>query len=1793
MLKRKVFSLFAIIILLYGCSSEKNVNVSSFEPVGEVDRLTKFTVEFDENLAPPEKQNIWMDEEFIEFSPEIIGKFKWTDARTLIFSPDVPLEPIQEYEAKITSKVLFNKNIGIDREEYKFNTPDFDVLKSEFFWNHLQGKDYILGVQANIYFNYEVVPDLLKKYLEVQIAGKEITDYMIVSEQAGKVIAINFGEISQTKKEQDLSIKIKNGLESVIGKKALEEDRDFEYTLPPLKRLAITGVSAGFNGSDGWIDVSTTQMVDLKNISQYVSTDPSVRLTFAVNNNNFRIEGNFEGLNEVEIRVKKGLPGLYGGKLEYDFVQLVSMVNLKPAINYTDKNGKYLMYSGEKNLEVSSVNVKEMELEVIQVFENNLIHFLDNNRWNYFPGNWNPSYYSGNYGRTILEGKINKTNGESKNRIEKTLVNLNDILGGKYKGVYVVRVRSSEQRWIQDSKIVAVTDLGIIAKKWGRGIMVFINNIRNAMPVAGAEIKIISDNNQVIAEGLTDNEGILKIGSLRDEFKDFSPSMVIASKGEDFNYLFLSKTRLETSRYDVGGLTRHSDEFKAFLYSERNIYRPGESMNLSGILRNNRNKLIDKMPVFIKIFSPTGKIFGKYKQTLNEESSFELNIDLPDYSQTGKYIVNLYVGDDNLTGSYSFSIEEFVPDKIRVILNPEKSNYMPGEISKTKIKGEFLFGAPAAGMKYESELMLREVPFRSRKLPKYNFSNYSGNNSFIDKQRVEGILDGEGKGDIIYRLPQNPAKGGIFRAVIFSSVFDLTGRTVNQTAEFKLWPQDYFIGIRSDGYYYGTNSNIALSFAAVDKNDNILKDFKGEIILIKKEWHSVLKKDYSNQYYYVSEVKEVEQWKKNLTLHGETNYSLNVAQSGSYSIRIRKEGDEVYWEKEFYAYGWSSSGDASFAVNKEGRIEIVTDKTSYESGEKAKVLFTTPFDGKMLVSFEREEVIDYRYVDVVNNSAEIEMPMNEDFLPNIYINATLFRPHEGGNNSPILVGHGIKSVKVEKRINRINLEITAEAKMKPEMKHKIKLKAGAEKDIFVTIAAVDEGILQIKDFATPNPYDYMYAKNALGVDSYDLYELLLPEFSAKTSSTGGDGLMAKMKKRQNPVKSKRFKLVSHWSGILKTNASGEAETEFFIPRFNGELRIMAVAYKGERFGAAEKSVKVSDDLIIEPQIPRFLTMGDTLVIPVSLINTSKNKGDVSIDLSVSGPIEILSSGPGNKEIKPGNMETVEFMITATGMGQGKIIFNTDGLGEIKEVIDIGVRPASPFVTETGNGKITAGEKFTLDMKNNFMEGTESGKIVLSKFPAIGLTDQLNTLVKYPYGCIEQTVSKLFPQLYFQELVLAAAPELYRRHNPIYYVKEGIRKIEDMQLYDGSISYWQGGSYSNWWGSVYAAHFLIEAEKAGFSVNSDVIKNLLNYIKKRSGEKEIYTYRYYRNNSEKVVNIARKEIIYGLYVLALSGRAELPLMNYYRSRPHLLSDDMVYLLAGAFRLAGNMDAFNELLPDNFTPEKTARETGRSFDSGMRANALKLNILIENDPDNPQVPVIIKYLTKNLKNCYSTQERAFTYLALGKASKRAAATDMKIDVLVDGEKTATFSGQNLTISDKSLAGAEVVFEPEGTGEVYYYYEMEGIPSQFRTEEADNDLRVRRKYFDYLSGSEITTNQFEQGELIVCKISLYSPSFNVDNIVISDLVPAGFEIENPRLKTSVENDWKIDKPLNVEYMDVRDDRMLLFTSLRAKREVEFIYMLRVVNKGKFILPPVNAEAMYDPEIQSVNGGGIVKIK
>jgi uncharacterized protein YfaS (alpha-2-macroglobulin family) len=1798
-IKKFFVPLIAGTIFLLACN--KNVvSLSYTNARGEVPQLGNLVFRFNQSMVKDSLLNIWDSTDYVSFEPAIRGRFRWESPDQLIFSPAGPLNPATSYKARIKNTVLrfsaYNDINGADK--IVFHTPDLELLDSRISW--IGETPTTASPQLDLYFNYPVIPGEVKERLTVEVDGKQ-SEYTMITASPDQRISLRINGMKAEDKDYPVKVALGKGIRPVSGSNATGEDITSSLTIPSPYVLTIQQVESGHDGMEGRVVVTTSQQLSGESLKSYLKFEPQLGYTVELSETGFVVRSDkFDVEKGYAIAVLKGLRGKIGGVLKEDYHGNVVFGELEANIRFTNSKGIYLSKRGSNNVEVQITNVPKVKLVISRIYENNL---LMSQRYGYYPKETSAGfagYDEGYEGENYQSDYIDVMLGDVVYEKEIDTRSLPKSAGGRllniaqfedrlpdFKGVYHVMIRSLEDYWIRDSRFISLSDIGMITKEGADKIYVFANSIKTAQPVNAVNVSVYSANNQLLGTGSTNSQGVAEILYTKKDFAGFRPAMVIAKTADDFNYLPFNNTRVNTSRFEVGGKRINPTGLDAFVYAERDIYRPGERINFSVVLRDRQWKNPGDIPVKMKFLLPNGKELKSFRKNLNEEGSVEGSVDIHTSAITGGYTLEVYTSNDILLATKNFSVEEFVPDRIRVTTKLDKEALRPGETSKLAINAMNFFGPPAANRKYETEIQVKQKSFAPEKFSDYEFG-LANQNSFFDKLIKEGTTDEQGNASEEYLVPDTYTDKGLLQTNFYTTVFDETGRPVSRVSSADIYTQDIFYGIKHDWFfYYPLNQPVKFQLICVNKDGNAV-NATARIEVIKHEYRTVLTK--SGSYFrYDSQKEDRVLSDTKVTIGNNTVYSFVPRSPGDYELRVYRPGAGSYVSRSFYSYGSWGGNNSSFEVSNEGNIEIELDKESYRSGESVKALFKTPFNGRMLVTVETDHVISYQYLDVANRNASLDLEMGAEHVPNAYITATLIKPHEV-SDIPLTVAHGFQSMIVEEKSRKI--PVTIENKKSARSKTQQFVKVRAAPGAYVTLSAVDNGVLQISGFKTPDPYDYFYQKRALQVTAYDLYPLLFAEVRPTLSSTGGDEELS-MQKRVNPMPAKRVKVVSYWSGIKKANSSGEAQFEFDIPQFSGEVRLMAVAYKGPNFGAGESTMKIADPVVISTSLPRFLSPGDTISVPVTLSNTTEKAARVTASINSSGPVRIVGTSKQELTLTAKSEGKAFFSLIAdAAIGIGNIRVSVEGMNEkFEETTEISVRPPSTLQKVTGQGSIVAGnvQKINIGL-GDFIPSSTNYRLVVSRSPALELGAQLKYLVQYPYGCTEQTISAAFPQLYFGDLADLVTSNNQHKANANTNILEAIRKIKMRQLYNGAVTLWDGEGREDWWTTIYAAHFLLEARKSGFDIDNSLLETMLAYISNRLKNRETITYYFNRTQNKK---IAPKEVAYGLYVLSLAGRTNIPAMNYYKAKPEILALDSRYLLSAAFATAGDKKSFSTMLPASWSGEESVAQTGGSYYSDIRDEAIALNTLIEVDPGNAQIPVMAKHVGDKLKSrtWLSTQERAFSFLALGKLARVANASTATAEIRVNGKTIAKVEGGQWKGDQSTLKNTDIEIVTKGNGRLYYFWEAEGISAGGSYKEEDSYLKVRKRFFDRF-GRPITGSNFRQNDLVIVNITLEkSFSTAVENVVITDLLPAGFEIENPRTKDIPGMDWIKDASTPTS-LDVRDDRIHFFVDATVPKQ-NYYYAVRAVSPGQFHMGPVSADAMYNGEYHSYHGAGVIRVE
>ncbi|MBD2704047.1 alpha-2-macroglobulin family protein [Spirosoma sp. BT702] len=1825
---QRLFLLFGLpLLVLFGCSrlSFNEVAVVSRNFGDEIQQTQNLTFTFNKNIGPANGLDEWDSTQYVRFKPAMRGKFKWAAPNELVFSPAVAFDPATDYRAELTDDLLkesVQKDLKVSGDDITFHTPYLQLASTESWWGRSRENGQPVA-KVRLNFNYPVNSSEVSGKLAATSEDKTLTTQTIQSD-AQSAVTLALTNAPAEKNEQPLAFKIDKGLKvpntAYVSQEAIEENA----TLPSRYQVDVADVVTSYENNQGVVRVITTQELQPGNLAQYYTIQPQVETTAELTENGFIIRGDFNETDTYVLTLTDQIRGVLGTKLNEAITRDLFFGKMPASIQFAAKKALYLSSKGSRNVGLNIVNVPKVQVKIAKVYENNILNYFRTNRYEEYredaSGNWGPSgafSYGNDEQGDLSDVLVNKTVETADLPKVKGVSALNLSLpdqNNNFRGVYLVSVDSKDEAYLQANQLVSLSDIGLVARQTKDEVLVWANSIRTAEPIQGVDVTLVSSNNQSVFTLKTDGSGFVKFEKVGEKAPGFKVAMLTARTDDDFNILFLPDTEVETSRFEVEGKRDNESGFDAFVYGDRDIYRPGETIHFNTVIRSQSWKSVGEIPVLIRILMPNGHEYRALRKTTNAQGAVETDVALDPAAVTGTYTIEVLNANKVLLTSQPVSVEEFIPDRIKVDVMTDRTTYKSGQTLTISATAMNLFGPPAADRSYEIELQLKRKAFAPKGFEEYDFDipNLSADaKDAFPKDLRQGRTNANGQATERFELPALYQDIGMLEGKLFVTVFDENGRPVNRLRRFDVRTQETFFGVRLPDRYVTTNAPIAADLVALDPTGQLRPSATVNVEVIRYDYQTVIEKK-DNQIKYTTRKREKSVYTNTLTCKaGKAGFRYVPTVSGEYEIRTRRPEATNYAATTFYAYGYGSTSASSFDVSQEGQVLMTLDKPVYQTGDKAKVLFKAPFDGKLLVTIERNRVLEYQWLTTSNKSAELSFSVGDEHLPNVYVTATLIRAMDERSgapaNLPLTVAHGFTPLAVQDDDTKIPVTITATTQSRSKTKQTIQVKTA--RNAQVTVAVVDEGILQLKNFKTPDPHGFFYQKRALEVGSHDLYALLYPELSLKSSSSvGGDGY--DLERRVNPLSNGRVRLVALWSGILETGMDGEAEFTVDIPQFSGDLRVMAVAYKDNAFGSANTNMKVADPIVISTGVPRFLTPGDQLELPVNLSNTTKKVATVTAKLNLTGPLLVDSISTKQVTIQPGRESRTTFRISAKqAIGTGAITISVNGLGEtFTEKTDVTVRPAASLQKLTQSGVVAGGKNQAITLAgNNFLPGTSRASMTLSRSPVTQYGRELSYLLGYPHGCIEQTISKAFPQIYFADLTKQLSANTYfvrageSDFNPATNVREAVQKVEGLQVPGGGFTMWPGmitatqdGSsrdYVDDWASAYAVHFLTEAQEAGFAVRSSVLSSAVDYLTTLTSTPATENaYIFDETGGRTVQKVASRTSLYALYVLAGAGKPNRSAMNYYKQNVKLLTQDSRYLLAATYFRLGDTRSYTALLPKRYVDNTTGRQSGGSYASPLRNMALVLDALVDTDKDNLQIPVLARQLSTALRQSayVNTQEAAFAFLALGKLAKQTANSTATATLLSGGKSLGTMSNAFLNVK-RVPVNQPLQLNTQGSGNVYYFAQSEGIPGSGKIAEEDNGLIVRR---EYLTRDGQPATDIRQNDMVVIRVTIETATgLNVENVVVTDLLPAGLEVENPRLTEQRDMDW-IKKPSTPDHLDLRDDRINFYTTATGTPKT-FYYLARAISKGRFVLGPVSADAMYNGEIRSYNGAGTVSIR
>ncbi len=1525
--------------------------------------------------------------------------------------------------------------------------------------------------------------------------------------------------------------------------------------------------------------------------ADYLRISPEVPVEPLISGNQICLGGVAYG-TQYEIRALPGLPSQTGDRLTSEDAFTVTVADRDASVAFRGR-AYVLPRHGAGTVPLSTVNVSEVSVRLLRINDRNLMQQIVTGDLGNGLAGYELERVISTSGQLLWSGRMSVAN--EPNHGVLTGVPVTELLPQTEPGVYILAARNAAPADAEDpddqwgygdvaTQWLVISDLGLTSYVGDGGMDVAVRSLQGAGPVAGTRLTLLARNNTVLGEATSGADGLAHFAEgLAHGTGGNRPGGVLAqTEAGDFTFLDLTEPAFDLTDRGVAGRPEPGP-MDTYLYTERGVYRPGETVELVALLRDDRTRAMAGLPLTIRVVRPDGIEARSESLTDQGGGSYRLSLPLARTAHSGVWTATAYVDPEQPIGSVSFQVEDFVPTRVRMNLTSEAQVLVPGQTAEVQVNAEYLYGAPAIGLSGDASVSMVSDPMPWEEWREFRFG--LAQESF--STRILPIemepTDDQGHSILGVQLPAVPDSSLPLRAEIRASLFDVGGRPINAILR---------LPVRRDGVWIGIRP---LQTGRVEEGEPA----SFEVVALDGEGHRIaaphLNYELIREWYDLQWFSQGGSWSYRLVVRDQGVGAGTVAVAADAPAQIVERVDYGRYRLEItdpetgaatsvrFDSGWWVSPEVSDTPDT---LQVTLDRDHYRAGDTAQLHIEPPFAGPVLVVVASDRVLHTLEMDVPAEGAIAEFTVAEDWGPGAYVLATAFRPVTEGERAHgpgRAVGVAWFGLDMADRTLNVTLDMPQDIRPRQTVTVPVQVaNVQPGQPAWLTLAAVDEGILLLTNFASPNPTEHYYGRRALGVGIRDAYgRLIVSEGTRGVLRSGGDGGENLAGPEVRPTRT-----VALFSGIVTLDDQGRAQIPLEIPDFNGELRLMAVAWSASAVGAASQPLIVRDPVVGELALPRFLAPGDRADLSLSLHNVSGPAGTYTVRLAAEGPARFTGSAEQTVELAAGQRNVIPLRLEAQALGVVSLSLDIAGPDDfaIHRDWQIAVRPAQPYSTQRIAGLLQPGQTLTIDrgVAEGYLADTVSVAASFSTRPNFDVPGLLRQLDAYPYGCVEQVTSRALPLLYVSEVAAetgARAPDDVRRR-----VQGAVNRVLTLQLPDGSFGTWTVNGQSEPWLTVYALDFLTRAREQGYDMPDSAWRRGITHLR------DLLSYTSTRQD-------CRPSTAYAVYVLARADALGVSDLRYFAD--NCLARFGTPIARAQMAAAAARFGDRERTADGFRAALEARPDRvafRDFGTALRDRAAVAALMAE-----AQWPLdaVLEQADEaaeafNRTHWHSTQEMAWLLLA---AHAVMAHQDPMI-LGVDGRRRESDQAP-ITLTptrDQLVQGVRV--ENQGTGPVRRVISVRGVPAEEQPPE-DNGFSLQRSFFT-ITGAPIDPREvpLHQGDRIVVRIEGRAGQTDIEHqALVVDLLPAGLEIENPALGGEADPGGYAGM-LNLTptaFTERRDDRFVAAVDVPAggSRSFAVAYQARVVTPGEFVLPAAFVEDMYQPRYNGRTGMGRITIQ
>ena len=1337
---------------------------------------------------------------------------------------------------------------------------------------------------------------------------------------------------------------------------------------------------------------------------------------------------------------------------------------------------------------------------------------------------------------------------------------------------------------------VFASNLGMIVKRNSLNkLWIAVSNILDTKPIGKAQVTAYNFQLQPIGKGETNGDGFVEITPKG------VPFIIVAESEKQKAYVrVVDGEEQSVSRFDVGGKDIQKG-LKGFIYGERGVWRPGDTLHISFILEDREKRIPDKHPVALEIYNPRGQFYTKMISTQGMNGFYTFDVPTQATDPTGLW--NAYIKVGGTTFHKGLRIETIKPNRLKINLALPKILQATDKDVYAPLTSTWLTGATASKLKAKIEMSLSKVNTQFKNYGQYIFNNPATNFTTIKTDVFDGTLDAEGKASVTLKVPTATEAPGMLNATFTTRVFEPGGDASIYTQTIPFSPFTSYVGINLNqpkGKYIETDKDHVFDIVTVNTQGQLVNRTNLEYKIYRIGWSWWWENSGESFGTYINNSSITPVASGNLqTRGGKASFKFRVDYPswGRYLVYVKDKesghatGGTVYIDWPEWR-GRSSKTDPSgikmlaFSLNKD----------SYEIGETATAIIPAAAGGRALVSIENgSTVLRQEWIEVSNGGdTKYTFKITPEMTPNVYLHISLLQPHaQTVNDLPIRM-YGVVPVFVTNSQTVLQPQIQMPEVLRPETNFNVTVSEKSGKPMTYTLAIVDDGLLDLTNFKTPDPWNDFYSREALGIRTWDMYDNVLGASSGSYSSlfsTGGDATL-----KPADAKANRFKPVVKFIGPFYLG-KGKSQTHTLkLPMYVGSVRAMVVAGQDGAYGNAEKTAFVRTPLMMLSTLPRVLSIQEEITVPVNIFAMENQVKNVTVSLQVSGGgVQIVGANQQSlKFTQPGDQLVFFTLKTGSKTGKATIHLTANGGGQqTKETIEIDVRNPNPVVTLRNSQWIEAGQSKELSYNLSSSSTNNQIKLEVSRIPSVDISRRFDFLYNYQHHCTEQLTSKALPLLFVAQFKTIDKTEAEKIKTN---VQEAIRQIYGRQLPNGGFVYWPGNAVADEWISSYAGMFLTLAQEKGYAVHANVLNKW-----KRFQRAAAQNWRMPQEASGWQQWQSELQQAFRLYTLALAGVPEYGAMNRMKEQTGL-SIQAKWRLAAAYALTGKMKPAEELVYNVETTVNPYSSMNQIYGSSDRDEAMILETLILMNRERDALQQA-KVVSKNLsqEDWFSTQSTAFALMAMGRLAEKLSGTLDFVWSWNDKQQPAVKSAK--AVFEKEIAttpkSGTVSVKNQGKGALSVDLITRTQLLNDTLPAISDNLRMDIRYAN-LNGTPLSVNDIIQGTdfMAITSISNISGTSDYTNLALTHIIPSGWEIYNERMvapKTeNVAADGSGQSVSKYSYQDIRDDRVLTYFNLRRGETKVFTVRLQATYAGNFILPAVQCEAMYDVNVQARSKAG-----